>query len=38
MLQLQSIFFWNFIEDRMLADELFATDSDSDDSDFLDFY
>jgi hypothetical protein len=34
----QSVLFWEFIEERILSEDMFASDSDSDSSDFLGFY
>lgn len=34
----QSVLFWEFLEERILTEDLFASDSDSDSDDFLGFY
>jgi hypothetical protein len=35
ILPFQNVLFWGFIEERIIADEIFGSDSDSDSSDFF---
>jgi hypothetical protein len=34
----QSVLFWEFIEERILTEDIFASDTDSDSSDFTNFF